>query len=122
MQSFLNFEATQDSRSFHRFAGAQCRPQRSRMSDDQSECEEKLTRPIYTEQTVINKYEGVLFKWTNFLYGWQERFFVLKDGLLSYYKSQDEKLIGCRGAISIQKAKVKVSADLPGATCRLVDN
>lgn len=29
------------------------------MSDDQSECEEKVTKPIYTEQTVIfNKYEG----------------------------------------------------------------
>ena len=32
------------------------------MSDDQSECEEKLSKPIYTEQPQINKYEGVLFK------------------------------------------------------------
>lgn len=84
------------------------------MSDDQSECEEKPTRPVYAEQAVISKYEGVLFKWTNFLYGWQERFFILKDGLLSYYKSQDEKSIGCRGAISIQKAKVKVSVGSGG--------
>jgi hypothetical protein len=80
------------------------------MSDDQSECEEKSSKPIYaSEQIVISKYEGVLFKWTNFLYGWQERFFILKDGLLSYYKSQTEKDIGCRGAISVQRAKVKVT-------------
>lgn len=77
------------------------------MSDDQSEYDDKLNKPIFTEQT-INK-DGNLFKWTNFVTGWQERYFMLKDGLLSYYKSESEKEIGCRGAISIQKAKVKLN-------------
>jgi len=79
------------------------------MSDDQSECEEKISKPIYTEQTLY-KIDGNLFKWTNFVTGWQERYFVLKDGLLSYYRSESEKDIGCRGSISIQKAKVKLNS------------
>lgn len=77
------------------------------MSDDQSECD-KLIKPIYAEQQII-MYNGNLFKWTNFITGWQERFFILKDGVLSYYKSQTEKDIGCRGAISIQRAKIKLN-------------
>lgn len=30
--------------------------------------------------------EGWLFKWTNYIKGYQRRWFVLKDGLLSYYR------------------------------------
>lgn len=29
---------------------------------------------------------GTLSKWTNYIHGWQDRFIVLKDGTLSYYK------------------------------------
>lgn len=62
-----------------------------------------------TNQVPINRqFEGTLSKWTNFIHGWQERFMVLREGTLSYYKSKNETDIGCRGAISIQKAAVKV--------------
>lgn len=54
------------------------------------------------------KFEGKLSKWTNFIHGWQDRYIVLKDGTLAYYKSENETSLGCRGAISIQKANIKV--------------
>lgn len=53
--------------------------------------------------------QGVLSKWTNYIHGWQCRFIVLKDGTLSYYKSEQDTSFGCRGAISIFKATIKVS-------------
>lgn len=52
---------------------------------------------------------GVLLKWTNYIHGWQQRYIVLEDGTLSYYKSETEKSYGCRGAITIIKAVIKVS-------------
>ena len=51
--------------------------------------------------------QGVLFKWTNYIHGWQKRFIILKDGTLSYYKSQEEQGFGCRGALSLAKATIK---------------
>ncbi|KAJ6219037.1 hypothetical protein RDWZM_004849 [Blomia tropicalis] len=51
---------------------------------------------------------GVLLKWTNYIHGWQQRFIVLKDGTLSYYKSEDELSFGCRGAITIIKSNIKL--------------
>lgn len=51
---------------------------------------------------------GYLSKWTNYIYGWQPRYIVLKDGTLSYYKSETESDFGCRGAISLSKATIKV--------------
>ncbi|XP_014665213.1 PREDICTED: collagen type IV alpha-3-binding protein-like [Priapulus caudatus] len=50
---------------------------------------------------------GTLSKWTNYIHGWQERYIVLKDGTLSYYKSEHETDFGCRGAISISKAVIQ---------------
>jgi hypothetical protein len=31
--------------------------------------------------------KGWLYKWTNYLKGYQKRWFVLSNGLLSYYRS-----------------------------------
>ena len=50
---------------------------------------------------------GTLSKWTNYIHGWQDRFFALKEGTLVYYKSQLETDFGCRGAITVDKATVK---------------
>ncbi|XP_046403313.1 ceramide transfer protein isoform X1 [Ischnura elegans] len=50
---------------------------------------------------------GVLSKWTNYIHGWQSRYIVMKDGTLSYYKSEQETGFGCRGAISLFKATIK---------------
>lgn len=53
--------------------------------------------------------QGTLSKWTNYLHGWQERWVVLKDGTLSYYKSEFDTAFGCRGSISLAKATIEVS-------------
>lgn len=55
------------------------------------------------------KLRGSLQKWTNYLHGWQERHFVLADGVLSYYKSEMDTQYGCRGSISLLKVRVLVS-------------
>ena len=47
---------------------------------------------------------GTLSKWTNYIHGWQDRFFVLKNGVLSYYRVVTEVHLGCRGSICIQKS------------------
>lgn len=52
--------------------------------------------------------KGSLNKWTNYLHGWQERYFVIGEGILSYYKSEYDTQFGCRGSISLHKAKVLV--------------
>lgn len=53
--------------------------------------------------------QGSLCKWTNYLHGWQQRYFVLANQTLSYYKSENDTSFGCRGAVSIQSAVCKVS-------------
>lgn len=55
---------------------------------------------------------GYLSKWTNYIYGWQPRYIVLKDGILSYYKSETESDFGCRGAISLCRAIIKVTLEI----------
>ena len=54
---------------------------------------------------------GVLHKWTNYLHGWQERYFVLKEGTLSYFKSETDRSFGCRGAVSLARAIITVSSN-----------
>ncbi|KAL3182613.1 hypothetical protein MRX96_034529 [Rhipicephalus microplus] len=45
--------------------------------------------------------KGWLAKWTNYLKGYQKRWFVLSNGLLSYYRNQAEMAHTCRGTISL---------------------
>ncbi|XP_047446957.1 ceramide transfer protein-like isoform X3 [Mugil cephalus] len=49
---------------------------------------------------------GVLSKWTNYIHGWQDRWVVLKNNTLSYYKSVDEREYGCRGSLCLSKAVI----------------
>lgn len=51
---------------------------------------------------------GTLSKWTNYIHGWQDRYIVLKNGTISYYKSEQEAAVGCRGAVSLSKAVISV--------------
>ncbi|XP_044536763.1 ceramide transfer protein [Gracilinanus agilis] len=46
------------------------------------------------------------FSWTNYIHGWQDRWVVLKNNTLSYYKSEDETEYGCRGSICLSKAVI----------------
>ncbi|XP_038618517.1 oxysterol-binding protein 2 isoform X1 [Tachyglossus aculeatus] len=51
-------------------------------------------------------YRGWLFKWTNYLKGYQRRWFVLSNGLLSYYRTQAEMAHTCRGTINLSTAHI----------------
>ncbi|KAI7795593.1 ceramide transfer protein-like isoform X2 [Triplophysa rosa] len=54
----------------------------------------------------VVEFSGVLSKWTNYIHGWQDRWVVLKNNTLSYYKSQDEREFGCRGSLCLSKAVI----------------
>lgn len=60
-----------------------------------------------SDGVVVPELQGILSKWTNYIHGWQSRFIVLKDGTLSYYKSEQDSGFGCRGSISLYKAVIK---------------
>ncbi|CAH8523774.1 unnamed protein product [Schistosoma turkestanicum] len=51
--------------------------------------------------------KGYLYKWTNYLKGYQKRWFVLQNGLLSYYRNPAEMAHTCRGTIKLADAIVK---------------
>ena len=65
-----------------------------------SSSEESLS----TDEKPILK--GVLSKWTNYYYGWQDRYVCCEEGSLQYFRSLDEVGIGCRGSMSLAKAVV----------------
>lgn len=66
-------------------------------------------QPAAASATKNSDIASNLFKWTNYIHGWQERYVVLKDGVLSYYKSQSETQYGCRGAIALKQSSIIVS-------------
>ncbi|XP_041825258.1 ceramide transfer protein-like isoform X2 [Melanotaenia boesemani] len=81
------------------------------MSDNQSwnssGSEEDLDpREEYGHPVGVAEFSGVLSKWTNYIHGWQDRWVVLKNNTLSYYKSQDETEYGCRGSLCLSKAVI----------------
>jgi hypothetical protein len=51
--------------------------------------------------------KGWLYKWTNFLLGYQKRWFVLSNGELVYFRSQEEIPNTCRGTIALQGAYIQ---------------
>lgn len=50
--------------------------------------------------------EGILLKWTNYVSGWQQRYFILDDGVLSYYRSKEEMNSGCKGSVKLSVCDV----------------
>uniref|UniRef100_A0A8C5C0K8 PH domain-containing protein n=1 Tax=Gadus morhua TaxID=8049 RepID=A0A8C5C0K8_GADMO len=51
--------------------------------------------------------EGILYKWTNYMTGWQPRWFVLEDGTISYYDSEDDVGKGSKGSIKMSVCDIK---------------
>ncbi|XP_033627071.1 oxysterol-binding protein 1-like [Asterias rubens] len=51
-------------------------------------------------------FKGWLYKWTNYIKGYQRRWFVLSNGLLSYYRNQAEMAHTCRGTINLSGAYI----------------
>ena len=66
----------------------------------------------FDDENHLPELAGTLSKWTNYIHGWQDRYIVLKEGTLSYYKSEDDTAFGCRGAISLSKSIITVSKTL----------
>lgn len=60
-----------------------------------------------TKETLIER-EGYLSKWTNYIHGWQDRYVVLQNGTIAYYKSQSDRELGCRGSLSLGRAVIEV--------------
>mmetsp|Transcript_3618 Transcript_3618/g.8993 ORF Transcript_3618/g.8993 Transcript_3618/m.8993 type:complete len:446 (-) Transcript_3618:66-1403(-) len=56
-------------------------------------------------------HEGGLSKWTNYLSGWQPRYFTVKDGMLSYYADESDVGKACRGSINLATAELTVRGD-----------
>ncbi|KIX08186.1 uncharacterized protein Z518_02842 [Rhinocladiella mackenziei CBS 650.93] len=54
--------------------------------------------------------KGYLKKWTNYTSGYKLRWFVLEEGVLSYYKHQDDAGSACRGAINMRIARLHMDA------------
>ncbi|KIJ15782.1 hypothetical protein PAXINDRAFT_114163 [Paxillus involutus ATCC 200175] len=52
--------------------------------------------------------KGYLNKYTNVARGYNTRWFVLKDGILSYFRHQEDESVASRGAISMKTAILKV--------------
>ncbi|XP_065051536.1 pleckstrin homology domain-containing family A member 8-like [Rhopilema esculentum] len=52
--------------------------------------------------------QGTLWKWTNYLSGWQPRWFVLDYGVLAYYRSQEEVHLGSRGSVKLSCCEICV--------------
>lgn len=50
--------------------------------------------------------EGFLNKWTNYAGGYRRRWFVLEDGILSYFASQSDYPATCRGSINMEFFKI----------------
>lgn len=50
--------------------------------------------------------KGMLLKWTNFTSGYQPRFFVLEEGVFSYFQESTGYPLDCRGSISMLTAEV----------------
>ncbi|XP_077988762.1 ceramide transfer protein-like [Glandiceps talaboti] len=67
--------------------------------EEDNEFEEGLIAPAELHST--------LSKWTNYIHGWQDRWVIVKDGTLSYYKSQNDISAGCRGSMSLAKADIQ---------------
>nr|DBA23473.1 TPA: hypothetical protein GDO54_014386 [Pyxicephalus adspersus] len=76
------------------------------MSDNQSWNSSGSEEDLETESGPPVELCGVLSKWTNYIHGWQDRWVVLKNNTLSYYKSEDETEYGCRGSICLSKAVI----------------
>ena len=56
------------------------------------------------------KLKGYLNKWTNYAGGYKNRWFVLENGILSYFKNQDDTGNSCRGSINMRIAKVSIDS------------
>ena len=67
--------------------------------------------------------EGNLHKWTNYWSGWQQRYFVLRDGVLTYYNTPEEsKSGGCKRSFKISMFDIIVNKNDPTRVDLIIPN
>ncbi|KIM37639.1 hypothetical protein M413DRAFT_258846 [Hebeloma cylindrosporum] len=69
---------------------------------------DKTLIPNPTPMTEPPVLKGYLNKYTNVAKGYNTRWFVLKNGVLSYYRHQDDETVTSRGSISMKTAVIHV--------------
>ncbi|GBB85561.1 hypothetical protein RclHR1_12050006 [Rhizophagus clarus] len=78
----------------------------------------KQNTPLLTTTSIITtlesnqppKLKGYLNKWTNYAGGYKNRWFVLENCILSYFKNQDDAGNSCRGSINMKIAKISIDS------------
>ncbi|CAJ0597352.1 unnamed protein product [Cylicocyclus nassatus] len=59
------------------------------------------------QDNAVEEKSGWLNKWTNYIKGYRQRWFVLDSaGVLSYYRNPSEVGQSCRGSINLQEARI----------------
>lgn len=53
------------------------------------------------------EFKGWLYKWTNYIKGYQKRWFILENGYLRYYRNQAEVAYTCRGTMNLATATIQ---------------
>lgn len=79
-------------------------------SADAPKVESELETSDEDEDLIVK--EGVLSKWTNYVHGWQDRYLVLRDGILSYFKDKGDTSSLCRGlcvALDLQSGSIDMT-------------
>ena len=55
------------------------------------------------------QYNGWLHKWTNYIHGYQKRYFIIENDYLSYYRSDAENQ-SCRGRLKLSSASFHIQS------------
>ncbi|KAK0195540.1 Oxysterol-binding protein-domain-containing protein [Armillaria mellea] len=66
-----------------------------------------IQAPSSTQPPIL---KGYLNKYTNVAKGYNTRWFILENGVLSYYRHQEDESVASRGSISMKTAILKISA------------
>lgn len=83
--------------------------------------EQSVIDPVSNTQSTLTNFNGTmeqaptfkgyLKKWTNFASGYKLRWFILdSQGILSYYKNQDDINSNCRGSINLKNCRLHLDS------------
>ena len=59
-------------------------------------------------------FKGFLYKWTNYMKGYQRRWFIISGGNIYYYKSPSEVELTCRGSMSLVNCQIESNDESTG--------
>ena len=65
--------------------------------------------PTQNNATPTIEYSGWLHKWTNYIHGYQKRYFRLKGDYINYYRN-DSDTSPCRGKVRIDRCTLHVQS------------